>query len=351
MARAFPRPYLGTHIDGVHLDAEQLLVREHNLNELLGTCTYTDALFHILQGRLPSEQERQLFDLVLVAFHGGFGLLPPTTLVPRLVAGTGVSTAQALAAGYLASGPYHVGAVEHAMGLYHDVLKGFREQHAGDSHTAGELAQFAWDWAAGLIERRETVPGYGHPLLRKDPRPTHVRRLLCDMDAHSPYLDIYDGVVGCMLEKKGVSPNVDGITGAILMTLGFTPAHGTGLFLLARTAAMLAHVVEEQSDMPYLTQQRLTFLPVVAPRIFNWNFKRVTKFFNRLRDNRVYRVMTDRAKKPYRKKEEQDQAVIDTAREQRDAETLPAVPAEAEEQRPTDEFAVQADLREGAEHV
>ena len=54
MAGRFPYPYLGTEIDGVHLSAEQLLVRAHNLNDLLGKYTYTDALFHILRGELPA---------------------------------------------------------------------------------------------------------------------------------------------------------------------------------------------------------------------------------------------------------------------------------------------------------
>lgn len=351
MARSFPYPYLGTKIDGVHMSAEQLLVHSHNLNDLLGKYTYTDALFHILHGQLPSEKQRQMFDLVLVAFHGGFGLLPPTTLVPRLVAGTGVSTAQALAAGYLASGPYHVGAVEHAMTLYRDILAAYREQQGETPAKAGALVDFARAHVLGMIERGETVPGYGHPLLRKDPRPTHVRRVLCELEAEGPYLDVYDGVVGCMAEQKGVPPNVDGITGAILLSLGFQPQHGTGLFLLARTAAMLAHVVEEQTDMPYQTQKRFMVLPVAMPKLFNANFKQLAKRFNKLRDNssfqKIQGLFSSGKKKPFRDKEQQDQAIIDDARQTRNAQPLEslsaAIPAA---QSNDDEFAASSKLVE-----
>jgi len=351
MARPFPHPYLGTKIDGVHMSAEQLLVREHNLNDLLGKHTYSEALFHILQGKLPNEQQRQMFDLVLVAFHGGFGLLPPTTLVPRLVAGTGVSTAQALAAGYLASGPYHVGAVEHAMTLYRDILNAFRDHTGEGSHTAGELHEFARSYVLDMMKRSDTVPGYGHPLLRKDPRPTHVRRVLVEMEAEGPYLDVYDGVVGCMLEQKGVPPNVDGVTGAILLSLGFHPQHGTGLFLLARTAAMLAHVVEEQTDMPYQTQKRFMVLPVAMPKLFNANFKQLAKRFNKLRDNssfqKIQGLFSSGAKKPFVAKEQQDRAVIDEARKTRDSKPLEPLPS-IEETAPVNEdrFAASSELVE-----
>ncbi len=314
MASKVPRFYRGTKIDGPHLLAEQLFVRSTDLNELIGRVGYTEALFHILQGRLPDPEERELFDIVLVAFHGGFGLLPPTTLVPRLVAGTGVSTSQALAAGYLASGPYHVGAVEQAMGLYSRIFEAYRAESEGRPKTSGDLEQFAYDDISGMIDRGETIPGYGHPLLRKDPRPTHTRRVLCERGYQHPYYDVFDGVVRCMQERKGVPANVDGITAAILLRLGFRVEHGTGLFLLARTAAMLAHIVEEQTDMPYQTQRRLMLVPVALPHLFNLNFKRLGKFFNRFRDNRVFRgihrVLTLNAGGKYRKREAEGQKAI-----------------------------------------
>lgn len=318
MSRDVPKFYLGTEIDGPNLSEEQLFVRSSDLNDLIGSVSYTEALFHILLGRLPDEGERELFDMVLVAFHGGFGLLPPTTLVPRLVAGTGVSTPQALAAGYLASGPYHVGAVEGAMILYATIFEAYRSEGSTRARTSGDLEQFAYDYIVGMIERKETIPGYGHPLLRKDPRPTHTRRLLCERQLHSPYFDVFDGVVRCMQEQKGVPANVDGITAAILLRLGFRADHGTGLFLLARTAGMLAHIIEEQTEMPYQTQRRFMLLPVAMPRLFNANFKRLTKFFNRFRDSTTLkglkRVVTLNSGSEFRKREAEGRAAIESYR-------------------------------------
>ncbi len=321
-----PRPdfYLGTDIDGVQINAEQLNVRSRDLNSLIGTVTYTEALYHILLGRMPTTEEKQLFDMVLVAFHGGWGLLPPTTFVPRIVAGTGVSTAQAFAAGILASGPYHVGAIEQAMQFYQSIADDFRAKPPTNA-TASELEQFAYDRTSQRLDSGETVGGFGHPLLRKDPRPLHVRRLMCEMGANSIYFDIYDGVVRCMHERKGVPPNVDGITGAIMLRLGFGPQYGTAMFLHARSAAMLAHIVEEQTDMPYQTMRRFMLLPMLSPKLFNANIKSLGKKFNRLRDTKLFKSMKSllgRGQTKISAKEQADFDVIAAARTQRAAASI-----------------------------
>jgi hypothetical protein len=324
MSKTRPYFYLGTEIDGVHMSAEQLNVRAQNLNSLIGSISFTEALFHILVGRRPSEEETKLFDIVLVAFHGGFGLLPPTTFVPRIVAGTGVNTAQAMAAGFLASGPYHVGAIEFAMAFYVDVAEEFQKQVPESEQTAEKLEQFAYDRTHELMEQGEVVGGFGHPLLRKDPRPIHMRRLLCDHKSEGIYLDIYDGTNRCMEDLKGVPPNVDGICGAILLHLGLQPKHGVGLFLLARSAAMLAHVCEEQTDMPYQTMKRFMLTPILTPGIFNSDFKTHAKRFNKLRDSKILKGMKSvfgwksrKVKKQCAQKETADKSVIEEYRSSR----------------------------------
>lgn len=316
MPAEIPDFYLGTHIDGAHLNAEQLNVRSTDLNDLIGSVSHTEALFHVLLGRLPSEQERRLFDIVLVAFHAGWGVLPPTTLVPRIVAGTGVNTAQAMAAGFLASGPYHVGAIEHGMKLYQAIAEELLAENRS-SLSSAEIEQFAFDATARRIDSGEILGGYGHPLLRKDPRPLHMRRLMCEMNAEGLYVDIYDGVVRAMFEKKGVVPNVDGMTGAILLHLGFQSEHGTGLFLHARSAAMLAHIIEEQTEMPYQTMRRFMFMPIAMPKLFNADFRKLTKRFNGLRDSKIFQLMktavnssTRKAKEKAAEKEKLDQEKI-----------------------------------------
>ena len=47
--------------------------------------------------------------------------------------------------------------------------------------------------------------------------------------------------------KKSLPINVDGAIGAILADLGMPPAAFNGIFMIARTPGLVAHVIEEQT--------------------------------------------------------------------------------------------------------
>ena len=47
--------------------------------------------------------------------------------------------------------------------------------------------------------------------------------------------------------KKLLPINVDGAIGAILADLGMDPAAFNGIFMIARTPGLVAHVIEEQT--------------------------------------------------------------------------------------------------------
>lgn len=236
-------------IDGPDLLKEKLYVRGKDINDLIGNFTFSEAVFHILLNKRPSENERKVFDAVLVSFHGGFGYSPPTVLLARLSATTGTSVAHALSAGYAGGGKYHVGAIENAMMLYEEIKKTRSEDLTITEHIER--------YVGGIFERKEKLYGYGHPLFKKDPRPERLRDVIRDLNYTGEYIEIYDAVANFAYEKKGLYPNIDGTNSAILLSLGFTREHGTGLFLLSRTSAMLAHVVEEMSKAPFYTEDKL----------------------------------------------------------------------------------------------
>ncbi|MBL7071014.1 MAG: hypothetical protein ISS26_02435 [Candidatus Omnitrophica bacterium] len=238
-----------TDIDGPDLLKERLYVRGKDINDLIGDFSFSEAIFHILLSRRPTETERRIFDAVLVSFHGGFGYSPPTVLLARLSATTGTPVAHALSAGYAGGGKYHVGAIESAMAIYGEIKNSRKEDMPVREHVE--------KYTKIIFDEKKTLYGYGHPLFKKDPRPEKLRGLLRDLNYSNEFIEIYDVVAETAKKEKGLYPNIDGINSAILLALGFTKEHGTGLFLLSRTSAMLAHVVEELAKGPFFIGEKL----------------------------------------------------------------------------------------------
>jgi len=180
----------------------------------------------------------RVVDALLVAWHAGFGYITPTVLVPRTAIGTGVSLAQAVAAGFMASGPKHVGAAEEAMSWLKTIS-------AQASHAdIRQAVDHALDQPGNLLF------GFGHPLFVQDPRPPHIRALFAQWGFGGRYLEIFDVVCAHVLERKGLRPNIDFITAAALLDLGITQARwSVGLGLCGRVAAIVAHAIERR-DRP-----------------------------------------------------------------------------------------------------
>lgn len=234
-------------IDGVDALGQKLFVRGKDLNSLIGKVSFTEAIFHILLNRMPTKVERDILDAVLVSFHGGFGFSTPSVLLPRLAATTGSSVAASLAAGYSGGGRYHLGATQEAMDMYEDILKSKK----------GDLIEHTKTYLKELIDSGKKIHGFGHPLFKRDPRPSRLRSILKEYNFTNDYIRIYDTAEEFLAKEKSICPNIDGINGAILLSLGFKKDHGTGLFLLSRTSAMLAHVVEERTKEPFYSERRL----------------------------------------------------------------------------------------------
>lgn len=234
-------------IDGVDPVGEELYVRGKNLNSLIGKISFSEAIFHLLMNRMPDEIEKKIFDAVLVSFHAGFGFSTPSVLIPRLAASTGTSVPGSLAAGFSSGGKHHLGATQEAMKIYEKILK----------TKAGDLKEHTERCLQDKIGEGERIFGFGHPLFKKDPRPSHLRAILEENSFKHDYITIYDTTRDFLEREKGVFPNIDGINAAILLALGFNVDHGAGLFLISRTSAMLAHVVEERTKEPFYSERRL----------------------------------------------------------------------------------------------
>jgi citrate synthase len=118
---------------------------------------------------------------------------------------------------------------------------------------------------ATSLEDRGAVPGFGHPVYEgPDPR---AQLLLARLEEVAPpaTLAAVDSVAAAGRAATGLEPNVDFALGALAtafrMPLGATEA----VFLTARTAGWLAHVVEEHAERPLRFRPRSLYTGPLPP--------------------------------------------------------------------------------------
>ena len=191
--------------------------------------------FRLLQGRFPEAEERRLWDAVLatLADHGD---TPPSTQAARLVASTGVPLQASLAAGLLAFGNHHAGALEGVMEML--------QRGVGSRSNPEVLVEDA-------LASGRRMPGFGHRLHRRDPRVAPLRRMAEESACRREHLAFFVRIEELLGERKGIAGNVDGICGAILSDLGFPFQAGRAFFLAGRLPGLTAHILRETSGGPF----------------------------------------------------------------------------------------------------
>jgi citrate synthase len=211
---------------------DRVEVRGHDLTgDLMGRLTFTEYFHLLLTGEEPTEDQRYFLDLLLVAIaeHG----MMPTNVAARMTLAADPGSLQgAVAAGILGAGPVVLGTSEECARL----LASGRDpkEIAEEIHAAGGK-----------------VPGFGHPV--HDPLDPRAERILELGDAR--------GVSGEHVRRaralrdavaevwgKRLTMNVSLPIAAVMLDLGFPAEAVKAVPILARTAGLLAHLAEEQSN-------------------------------------------------------------------------------------------------------
>jgi len=215
-------------------------VRGYDIAELMGNITFGQAVYLILRGDLPTAAVGKLMDAVLVSTID-HGATPPSVLAARTVASTGASLSQSVAAGIMSINKSHGGAIQDCatqLGLI--IGRSEREGLSLSEAAKAELAE--------MKQRGERMSGFGHRIHTQDPRTARLFQLAEEAGSAGPYLDAARAVEQVFIDAGMKLPlNIDGAIGAVLGELGFDPAVMNGLFMIARTPGLIAHVAEEQS--------------------------------------------------------------------------------------------------------
>ncbi len=228
------------HTAVTQIEPNKVAVRGYDIADLMGNTSFGAAVYLILTGELPSPAVGKLMDGVLVSSID-HGATPPSALAARTVASTGATLGASVAAGIMSINRHHGGAIEDCARK----LKTITDRAAKESITVDEAAVRQ---LAAMKDAGDRMPGFGHRYHTKDPRTARLFELAKAAGVDGPHMTAARAVEKCFADAKKPLPiNVDGAIGAILADLGINPSVFNGIFMIARTPGLVAHVVEEQT--------------------------------------------------------------------------------------------------------
>src|SRR5437773_2713400 len=223
------------------IEPNRVAVRGYDIVELMGRVSFGTAVHLILTGELPSPAIGHLMDAILVSSID-HGTTTPSTLAARTVASTGASLSASVAAGIMSINRHHGGAIEDCARQ----LKAIANRATNESIAMEEAAARV---LAAMRDAGERMPGFGHRYHTKDPRTARLFELAREAGVDGMHMKAARAVEKSFAgEKKALPINIDGAIGAILADLGMNPAAFNGIFMIARTPGLVAHVIEEQTQ-------------------------------------------------------------------------------------------------------
>lgn len=221
----------------------RILVRGYPVEEIIERLTSTEAHWLLLRGELPTEREAAIFDACL---RSGMDqqFISSAAAATRFAASASQSPVSAVAAGMLATGTV-TGSPRPTMEMLYTAAARMSEQRL-------EREQAVRAIVAEYRERRELVPGFGHPLHRggAEPRAQALRRVVeryGGWGEHGLLLDAIHAALETALSRS-VTVNLAGMLAAAYCDLDFDPLVAEGVSAIEYGWALVAHAVEEIRD-------------------------------------------------------------------------------------------------------
>jgi citrate synthase len=218
-----------------------ILVRGRDLaQDLIGCIGFTDHFWLLLTGTLPTAAQRRILDATLVAI-AEHGLVPSVQVARMTLAAAPEALQGAVAAGILGCGSVVLGSTEAAGQFFATIAA----RTAAGEAAAQAAKTVVLEYRAG----RRSIPGYGHPLHKDfDPRAQRLFEVAKEAGSIGPCIEIARQVERLLPEILGkpLALNVSGAIPAVLLDAGYPLAALKGVPILARTAGLIAHLLEEQ---------------------------------------------------------------------------------------------------------
>lgn len=221
------------------IEPNKVAIRGYRIDELMGRIPFAHVVYLALRGELPTEPQGRVMDAILVS-SVDHGATPPSALAARTVASGGAPLTTGIAAGIMTINRHHGGAIEGCMRVLRDAVDRRREKGQDALDTARELV-------GEYRAEKKRIPGYGHRIHSEDPRTVKLFAICEEQGVAGEYIEMGQAIRQAMKETLGkdLPMNVDGAIAAVLCELDFPPEMGNGLFAIARTVGLTAHVFDE----------------------------------------------------------------------------------------------------------
>lgn len=219
---------------------QTVVVRGFDLcRDLIGKVTLTEHLWLLVTGRLPTAGQQRVLDAALVAI-AEHGLVPSVAASRMTLAAAPEALQGAVAAGVLGCGSVILGSAETSARFFDSIVVRSATMPLNGAALAGLIE---------LREARRAVPGYGHPLHKAlDPRVERLLVVAQECGAAGRHIEAARAVEKLLPEVIGkpLVMNVSGAIAAVLLDCGYPLLAVKGVPILARTASLIAHLLEEQ---------------------------------------------------------------------------------------------------------
>jgi citrate synthase len=222
--------------------ADRIVVRGHELVDLIGNVPLGDMAFLELKGRLPTSQESAVFNAITVTLveHG----MTPSSIAARMTyLGAPESLQGAIAAGILGLGARYGGSVE-------DIAR-ILQTRLGSATAESDLRQVARDVVEEHRSAKRVIPGIGHPEHRDvDPRVPRLFEVATANGLSGRHVELVQLISeeASTAIGRNLPVNATGAIGAIASELEIPWQVCRGLAVMARAIGLVAHLQEEVAD-------------------------------------------------------------------------------------------------------
>lgn len=229
--------------DIIDMEPGVIRYRGYAIEDLIGNVSFTQMIWLMTRGELPSRAQADLLDAALMSAVD-HGPQAPSIAIARMAATCGVGLNNAMASAVNALGDVHGGAGEQAVELYQSIAGRIDGGASMAEATAAEIDDFT-------ATKSEFLPGFGHRFHPVDPRAPRLLELVdsaAKEDAVSGrFAEIGRAVEAELKHRKGkaIPMNIDGATAVIYAELDFPAPLARGLFCLSRSVGILAHAWEQ----------------------------------------------------------------------------------------------------------